>query len=109
MNKLCARVQQIHKDHSALVFLYFDDSYQKLQLAKDEQSKQIDFDDHCYDEIMKAFVEKKIAPRVIIFRFVPDQPTLFLPQSLELTNECKEEVEVQSIPFLLYDEMLPVL
>ena len=105
---MCAKVQQIHRDQSALIFLYFDDSFKQLQLAKDEQSREIDFDDHCYEEIVKTFEEKQITPRVIIFRFVPDQGTLYLPQSLNLTNECKEEVEVQSIPLLIYDEMLPM-
>lgn len=89
--------------------MYFDDSYQGLQIAKDEQSKQIDFDDHCYIEIIKLFEEKNIVPRVIIFRFVPEEPILFLPHSLGLTNEYKEEIEVQSIPLLVYDEMLPMV
>jgi hypothetical protein len=105
---LCAKIRQIHKDQSALIFLYFDDSYKQIHLANNEQLKEIDFEDHCYNEILKAFEEKQITPRVIIFRFVPDQGALYLPQSLNLTNECKEEVEVQSIPLLIYDEMLPM-
>ena len=106
---MCAKVQRIHKDQSALVFLYFDGSHQSLKLEKNEQSQEIDFDDHCYEEILKLFEAKQIAPRVIIFRFIPEQPILFLPQRLDLTNECKEEIEVQSIPLLIYDEMLPMI
>jgi hypothetical protein len=105
---LCAKIQQIHKDQSALIFLYFDDSYKQAHLAKNEQLREIDFDDHCYDEILKAFEEKQITPWIMTFRFVPEQGALYLPQSLNLTNECKEEVEVQSIPLLIYDEMLPM-
>lgn len=106
---MCAKVQRVHKDQSALVFLYFDDTYKTLQLEKGEQSNEIDFDDHCYEEIIRAFEEKNISPQLIVFRFVPDQGSLFLPQSLDLPNECKEEIEVRSIPLMIYDEMLPVL
>ena len=91
------------------MFLYFDDSYKQSQLSKDEQSSEIDFDDHCYEQIIKAFEEKQITPQVIIFRFVPEQGKLYLPQSLDLTNESKEEIELQSIPLLIHDEMLPML
>jgi hypothetical protein len=91
------------------VFLFFDDSYRQIQLAKDEQSNTIDFDDHCYTEIIRRFQEKLIAPKLVTFRFVPDQGMLFLPQSLNLTNECKDEIEIRSIPLMLYDEMLPMI
>ena len=106
---MCAKIQQIHKDHSGLVFLYFDETYKGLHLDKKEQLREIDFDDNCYEQISKSFEDKDIAPRAIIFRFVPEDPILFLPQTLDLTNECKEEIEIKSIPLLLYDEMLPMV
>jgi hypothetical protein len=91
------------------VFLYFDEIYTQTQLTKNEQITEVDFDDRCYEEVVKAFQEKQITPHIITFRFVPDQEILFLPQKLNLSNACREEVEVLSIPLLIYDEMLPVL
>ena len=106
---MCAKIQQTHKDHSGLVFLYFDNTYRGLQLDKKEQLREIEFDDYCYKQIINLFEAQQIAPRIIIFRFVPEEPVLFLPQNLNLTNECKDEIELNSIPLLLYDEMLPMV
>jgi hypothetical protein len=105
---LCAQIWQIHKNYSPLVFLYFDDTY-KQHLREDEQLREIEFDDHCYEQIVNAFGQNSITPKLVVFRFVPTEGTLFLPQSLKLDDECKEEIEIRSLPLLLYDEMLPIV
>lgn len=91
------------------MFLYFDETYKHKQLDTNDQSSTIEFDDKCYQEMIAAFEREKIKPKILIFRFVPGQETLYLPQSLNLSNECKEEIEVRSLPLFIYDEMLPVL
>ncbi|MGI0091832.1 MAG: hypothetical protein ACREBS_08990 [Nitrososphaerales archaeon] len=98
----------IHKPKSALVFLYFDDSFQKLKLAQDELSQSSEFDDQSYNEISKTLEERGITTKLVIFKFVPDQPKLFLPQTIEnISNASKEEIEMQALPILFFDEMLP--
>lgn len=103
---MCANIRLIHKPKSALVFLYFDDSYQKLSIGQEELSRDSEFDEQSYNEIIRAFEEKGIAPKLIIFKFTPEQPKLFLPQTIEISNPSKEEVEMQALPILFFDEML---
>jgi hypothetical protein len=105
---LCTIVHQIHKDHSPLIFLYFDESFRNVPVGVGEVSRDVEFDDTCYDDITLECRNKSV-PLQIIYRFVPEQGKLFLPQCLKLTDNAKDEIEIRSMPLLLYDEMLPVL
>lgn len=91
-----------------MVFLFFDESYTKIALQKGEQLREVDFEEQYYQEIRNAFQEKSIKPQIITYRFTPQENALFLPQTLNLSNPCKEEIEIRSMPLFLYDEMLPV-